>query len=219
MSRRVVPLVMVLAGSLCFGAEARESASKASPPRPSHLFIQSATLTTGSGALVLLRDLDVELPPKELKGTKPTIIYSGAAFITSEGLTRLIGDKISESKIEDLKIVTESGQKAKISGTVHKAGIPLPISIEGPVSLTTEGLLRMEIKSQKAGAISVGVLAGMLGMDPQESIKTKRGSPVRVQKDAVLVDPNGLLGTAQGRVIKAITTSKGLTLLYGDAKK
>lgn len=77
----------------------------------------------------------------------------------------------------------------------------------------------MEIESQKAGAIPVGALAEMLGMSPQQSIKTTRDSPVRVEKHAVLVDPNELLGTAQGRVTEAITTNKGLTLRYGDVKK
>jgi hypothetical protein len=193
--RRVLPLAMVFAG-LLLNAETRKSGLKGSPPRTSHLHIQSAILLTGSGASVQLSELEVELPPKEYKGTQPTIIHSGAVFITSEQLTRLIADKLAGGKIKDLKIETESGQKAKISGTMHKAGIPVPVSIEGPVSVTREGLLRMEIKSEKAAAIPMKAFAEMVGMSPHETVTTKPGSPVRMEKDALLVNPNGLLGTA-----------------------
>ncbi|MCU1285035.1 MAG: hypothetical protein JWO13_1385 [Acidobacteriales bacterium] len=208
-------IAIMLSATICFAAEKNVPAVKKSVPRWSRLQIQAATLTTGSGAPVALTNLDVELPPKEFKATKPTVIRSGDAFLTSEALTRLINDKIASTNIKDFKIETEEGQRAKISATMQKTGIPVPINIEGPVSLTKEGMLRLEIKSEKAGIIPIKSLAGMLGFSPEKSIKTKQSGAVRMEKDAVVVDPNALLGTAVGQVTKATTSSKGLMLRFG----
>lgn len=214
---------MVLVAVKHCAAEDKPAATK-NVPRWSRIQIQSAILTTGSGAPVQLRDLDVALPPKEFRATMQSIIRSGTAFLTSEALTRLINNKVSSNSMKNLRIETEDGQKAKISGTMQKAGIPVPVNIEGPVWLTPDGLLRMEIKSEKAGVVPIKALAGMLGFDPGKSIKPKQsgttGPPaVRLEKDAVIVDPNALLGTARGRVVQAETSSKGLLLTFGSPKK
>ena len=207
--------IFLLASAHCFAADSLEPKH---PPRWSHIQIQTATLITGSGASVELRDLTVDLPPKEFKGKKPSVIRSGDAFLTAEALTRLVSDKIGSSSLQDLKIETEDGQRAKISGKMHKAGIPVPINIEGPVTVTPQGLLRLEIKSEKSGNIPIKGLAKMLGMSPEKSIKTSPNGPVRVEKDAVLVDANALLGTAIGKVTRATTSAKGLSLHFGSER-
>lgn len=189
------------------------------PPRWSHIQIQAATLLTGSGAPVELRNLTVDLPPKEFKGKKPSVIRSGDAFLTSEALTRIVRDKIGGSAIQDLKVETEDGERAKISGKMHKAGIPFPINIEGPITLTPQGLLRLQIQSEKSGGVPVKGLADMLGMSPQKAFKSKPNAPVRVEKDAILIDASALLGTAQGKVTHASISSKGLSLHFGSERQ
>lgn len=190
-------------------------ARAAGPPRPSHLHIDSATLTTGSGAPLRLTNADIELPPKELKNKMPTVIAKGEAFITSEALTILIGEKVSSHSIDNFHVETEDGQRAKISGTIKKAGLPVPVTIEGPLTLTKDGVLRLEIKSEKALGIPMKSLGDALGLSPDKAVKTKQTRAIRVEKDALLVDPSALLGTAQGRVVEAKTSSKGLTLRFG----
>jgi len=194
-------------------------ADTAKAPRPSRLHIDSATLITGSGAPVKLTDADINLPPKELKYKRPTVIEKGSAFISAEGLTRLINDRISGSSLKDFKIETQDGQRAKISGSMKKAGLPVPVSIEGPLTLTSDGLLRLDIKSEKAAGIPIKALADAFGMSPEKSVKSNRPGAVRVEKDALLVDPNELLGTAQTRVVEAKTSRAGLTLRFGSPQK
>lgn len=191
------------------------TAHPAQPPRSSHLHIESATLTTGSGAPLRLTDADIELPPKELKNTKPPLISKGVAFITSNALTILLGDKLSTKSIDKFHVEMEDGQRAKISGEMKKAGMPVPVTIEGPVTLTSGGILRLEIKSEKALGIPMKSLADALGLSPEKSVKAKQTRAVRVEKNAVFVDPSALLGTAQGRVVEATTSAKGLTLRFG----
>ena len=215
MFMRTLACLLVIV-SACFASDAVEPKH---PPRWSHIQIHTATLLTGSGAPVELRDLMVDLPPKAFKGKKPSVIRSGDAFLTSEALTRIVNDKIGSAAIQDLKVETEDGDRAKISGKMHKAGIPLPINIEGPVTLTPQGLLRVEIQSEKSGDIPIKGLAKMLGMSPEKAMKTKPGAPVRVEKDAILIDASALLGTAQGKVTHASVSSKGLLLHFGSDKK
>jgi hypothetical protein len=194
-------------------------ADTAKVPRPSRLHIDSATLITGSGAPVKLTNTDINLPPQELKNKRPTVIEKGIAFISAEGLTRLINDRITGSSLQNFKIETQDGQRAKISGSMKKAGLPVPVSIEGPLTLTSDGLLRLEIKSEKAAGIPIKALADAFGMSPEKSIKSNRSGAVRVEKDALLVDPNELLGTAQTRVVEARTSRVGLTLRFGSPQK
>lgn len=188
-------------------------------PRPSHLHIDSATLTTGSGAPLRLTDADIELPPKELKNKTPTVISKGEAFITSDALTILLDSKLSTKSIDKFHVETEDGQRAKISGTVKKAGLPVPVTIEGPLTLTPDGILQLKIESEKALGIPMKSLGDALGLSPDKAVKTKQTRAIRVEKDALLVDPSALLGTAQGRVVEARTSSKGLTLRFGGENR
>jgi hypothetical protein len=210
---RVLLLISLLASTLAAG----EGVPSKPAGRPSHLNIQSATLITGSGAPVQLRNVEAEIAPREQQ-PKPTIIYSGSAFLTSQGLTKLLQDKLSSTDLKDFKVQTKNGNKAKISATTKKAGLPVPFSIEGPVTLTADGMLRMEIKSEKAAGMPIKALADSLGLDPQSSVKTKQGRGFRIEKDAVFIEPNQLLGvTAQGRVTRTIVNDRGLTLIFGRA--
>jgi hypothetical protein len=195
------------------------TARAAGPPRPSHLHIDSATLTTGSGAPLSLTNADIELPPRELKNRMPTVISKGEAFITSDALTILIADKVSTKSIDKFRVETEDGQRAKISGTMKKAGLPVSVTIEGPLTLTRDGILHLKIESEKALGIPMKSLADALGLSPEKTVKTKQTRAVRIEKDALLVDPSALLGTAEGRVVEATTSSKGLTLRFGPENK
>ena len=208
------PVLTVLAFcSVSFAADAPKPQG-----RPSHLQVKSATLITGSGAPVQLTNVKATIPPKEQQ-PKPTFISSGSAFLTPESLTTLIQDKLGKNeKLSDFKVKTENGNKAMISAKVKKAGVPVPFSVEGPVTVTAEGQLRMAIKSQKAMGVPMKALAEAFGMEPKDSIKTKQGKGFRIEEDAIFIDPNQLLGSiAQGHVQKATVSDKGLTLIFGEA--
>jgi hypothetical protein len=204
----------IIAAACCAALAAAESNPKPkSAPRPARLHIHSATLVTGAGIPVQLQDLRAELPPKQQQ-PRPTLIYSGSAFLTADSLTKLIQSRLSGDGIENLEIDTMPGQRAKISGKMKKAGIPIPVSIEGPVSLTQNGMLRLEVQSKKAGILPMDAIGKLFGFDLSESVPNNRA--VRFEKDALIVDPRELLGTtAQGRVTQVLTTDRGITLRFG----
>jgi len=186
--------------------------------RPSHLKIESGTLTTGSGAAVQLTDAVIVVPPKEAK-SKHTQIATGVAFLTPENLTTLIKDRLSNTELKDFKIETENGDKAKISATKKKIGIPMPISIEGPVTLTPRGELKLAIDSEHVVGIPIKDIADTFGMNPKDMVNSKPNKGFRVEKDAIYFDPNEMLGTAKGHVMSAQVTDKGLKLVFGAAKQ
>lgn len=182
------------------------------------IFIKSAVLTTGSGAPVQLLNVYAEMPPKQ-PNTPPTLIRSGIVFLTSESLSQVVNSKMKDGKIKDLKIVTEAGQKAKISGKVDKAGVPVPISIEGPVTLTNDGKLRLGVKSEKAGGIPIKGIADALHIDTTKSLEGSHSAMFKFEKDALIVDVTTLLGSARGTVIGVATSERGLTLHFGQARR
>lgn len=187
--------------------------------RPSHLQVESGTLITGSGAHVQLAKVQMVVPPKEQHG-QPTQIVSGSAFLTPENLTTLIKDKLGNSKLENFKIETENGSKAKISATKKKAGIPLPISVEGPVTVTADGKLRMAISGEHVIGIPIKDLADALGMDPKGMVKSKPRSGFVVEKDAIFIDPSAMMGGSANSHVKNVeVTDKGLRLIFGEANK
>ena len=51
------------------------------------------------------------------------------------------------------------------------------------MTVTRQGLLRLEIKSEKSGDVPIKGRAKMLGMSPEKSIKTSPNGPVPVEKD------------------------------------
>ena len=195
------------------------AASTPSPKegRPSHLKIESGTLTTGSGANVQLTDAVIVVPPKEEK-SKHTEIASGVAFLTPDNLTTLIKDRLSNTELKDFKIDTENGDKAKISATKKTIGIPIPISIEGPVTVTPQGELKLAIDSEHVVGIPIKDIADTFGMKPKDMVKSKPNKGFRVEKDAIYFDPNEMLGTAKGHVTSAQVTDKGLKLVFGAAE-
>jgi len=187
--------------------------------RPSHLMVESGTLTTGSGANVQLSKVEIVVPPKEQQ-PKPNEIVSGSAFLTSENLTTLIRDKLGKTDLSDFKIQTENGGKAKISANKKEAGIPVPISVEGPVSVTDQGTLRMAIDAEHVVGIPIKDLADAFGMHPKDMVNTKKKSGFSVQNDAILIDPSQMMGSSANSHVQSVeVTDKGMRLIFGQAKK
>jgi hypothetical protein len=199
---------------VCLVASA-ESAKPRPASKPSRLHIDAATLTTGAGVPVILRNLDAELAPKELQ-PKPPTIQGGTAYLTSESLSRLIKSKMQTDGLKDLSVETMRGGRAKISGKMEKAGIPVPVSVEGPVSLTSNGLLTLKLESKKAGVFPLDLLAKVFGVNMEEKVSNRS---VQMTKDQLTVDPRALIGvTASGTVTGVSTDERGMTLRFGPPK-
>lgn len=192
------------------------------PQKPTQLFIASGTLISGNGAPIQVRSLKAAIQEqsspdgKQQQGDpKAVTISSGSAFLSNSTLSRLLNSKLNQRGLEDIKVSNDKG-RVKITGTSKKS-VSVPFTIEGPLSLTPKGQIRLETK--KVQVAKIPGLAGLLGINPEKMID---GGPVKglqTEKDAITFDPDLLWGLpVHGKVTRLAYQNNGLLLVFGESK-
>jgi hypothetical protein len=148
-----------------------------------------------------------------------TEIEQGQVFIDVQSLSREFSSKMeqSASKIDDLEIETKD-DTAQIKGKIKKV-IPIPFTLEGPV--TTDGSrLFFHTKSVKAVGIPVKGLLGMIGKHLDSMLKSESVGGVAVKDDTIIFEPEKI-AHVRGRIIAAKVNPKGLFVSFAgpEAKK
>jgi hypothetical protein len=191
---------------------------------PSRLYIASGTLISGSGAPIELRSLHASIEDgKGKKGCDPKAappqvvsIADGNAFLSDNSLNTLLNAAVAGHSLQNIKVSSEKG-KVKITGTAQKT-IPVAFSVEGPVTLTPQGLIRL--KAEKVSVADLPGLADLLGLNPKNLTDHGSIKGVQAQKDAILFDPDLLWGLpVHGRVTRLVLERNGLLLTFGNAYK
>jgi len=207
--------VLALASSLL-------GADKAAPDKkkPTHLFIKSGTLLSGSGAPIQVRSFQTSIADGHAPG-KPTdheekvvTILSGTAFLSNQSLSKLLNEKLAGKNLEDIQVSCDKG-KVKITGKAKKA-IAVPFTIEGPVSLTPQGFIHLKTEEKKVGKLPG--LADLLGLNPDKIAGDGSVKGIKAEKDAIDFDPDLLWGLpVHGRVTRLALQQNGLLLVFGGA--
>jgi hypothetical protein len=121
-------------------------------------------------------------------------IESARVAMTPASLTNLMNNVVfasGDTPIKNLKIEIE-GRELKQSGVLKK-GIDVPFTMRATLDVTPEGRLRIHPISMKAaGFVSKRVL-DFFGLELEKLIKLKPESPVKVDRDDLLLDPERLL--------------------------
>ncbi len=198
-----------------FAADPKPATNKA----PIRLRIRSGTLIGSDGAPIELRGFEADVadgncdPSKDHVGDKVVLIRAGDAFLSNESLGRLLTDKLKDHNLTDIKISNDKG-KVKITGTAKKA-ISVPFTIEGPVTLTDKGLIRLEMATMKVAHLPKGV-AEFLGIDPEKMAGDGKVKGVSMEKNAIAFDPDLLWDLpVHGRVRRLTVGKNGLRLMFG----
>jgi hypothetical protein len=133
-------------------------------------------------------------------------IDSARVSMTPESLTNVMNNVVfaaADAPIKNLKI-TIDGQELVQSGTLKK-GVGIPFSMRATLAATADGRIRIHPSSIKAaGFVPKGVL-DFLGLHLDRLVKMTGSSPVKVEGDDLLLDPQGLLPppAIRGRITKA----------------
>jgi hypothetical protein len=151
-------------------------------------------------------DLEVRTLRGRLKRTKPDRmvtfddsdsfvleIDTGEVAITAASLSALLNSYVFAypgAPIKNLQ-VSIKGSRLSQKGTLHK-GVDLPFEIEGPVSTTPEGDIRLHAEKIKSAGIPFKGLMHLFGADLSKLVNENAGRGAKIEGDDIILSPGGI---------------------------
>jgi hypothetical protein len=176
--------------------------------------------------------LEVRMLRGRLQQTKPDIpvtfddaasftveIDSAQVAITAASLTALMNSYVLAYEGAPIKniVVTIDGNRLIQRGTIHK-GADLPFEIEGSLSATEDGNIRVHADKIKAAHIPVKGLLHLLGENLSKLVNQNAGRGMKVVDDNIILNPRTLTPPPhlQGRVTR-VTIANGRIVQFFDS--
>jgi hypothetical protein len=151
-------------------------------------------------------DLEVRTLRGRLKRTKPdhpvtfddsdsfvVEIDTGEVAITAASLSALLNSYVFAypgAPIKNLQ-VSIKGSRLSQKGTLHK-GVDLPFEIEGPVSTTPDGDIRLHAEKIKSAGIPFKGLMHLFGADLSKLVNQNAGRGAKIEGDDIILSPGGI---------------------------
>ncbi len=221
MRRLVFLIAILLPCAVAIAADTK--APKTDGQRPSRLLIRSGTLVSTTGAPIQLHAFEADIATgvdeksSQHLGNKIVLIRTGSAFLSNDALGRLLNAKLKGHHLENIKVTNDKG-KLKITGQAKKA-VSVPFTIEGPVSLSDQGFIRLEMAKVRVGHLPKGI-ADLLGLDPEKMAGDGSVKGVTMDKNAIAFDPDLLWGLpVHGQVGRLVVEPNGLLLVFGARRE
>jgi hypothetical protein len=227
MRRRIVlPLFAVLLGLALAGA-APTSETKSGKVRAE---MKVVDLRIEPSIVMEVRRLHGALVPTQ-EGKPPWFddpssftveIDEGEIAVTPASLSALMNGHVFNypgAPIKDVKIEIVNGRIRQEATLARK--IPVRATLEGDLSVTPEGKIRLHPTSIKAGKLPVKGLLDLFGVELDELIKTRESRGVSVVKDDLFLDPEKLLPSPklQGKVTAVRLERDRIVQIFGGGEK
>jgi hypothetical protein len=231
-------LLLALAG--CGG---QKTASPAAPPsgeaKASHPLrsggkvraeMKGVDFMVDPSVVLEIRTLHGELVPTH-KGEPPWFddassfqleIDQGEIAITPASMSAIMNNYVFNypgAPVGDVKIEIEDG-RLKQSATL-KRKIPVHTTIEGDLSVTPEGDIRLHPVKIKAADLPVKGLLNLFDIELDEMIKTRESKGVRIVENDFILDPEKLLPSPRmlGRVTAVRLERDRIVQIFGGGPK
>ena len=188
---------VILAAALCRAGAPGEPAAEA----PVDIQMRNVHFRISPDIVLEIRHLRGQL--RRTKPDVPVTFDDPASFrveidtaevaITPASMTALMNSHVlayEGSPVKNVQIEIK-GDRLVQKGTVKK-GVDLPFEIEGSLSATPEGEIRMHAEKIKAGALPVKGLLHVFGKELDDLVKTAGSRGMRVQDDDIILAPRGL---------------------------
>ncbi len=213
---RRLTFLLLTAAPLSFAAEPVKC-----PPFPSRIDVESGAYSSQPGVTFKLREFAADMVSRgkisPLCFLRVAVVEHGEVFVSSESLSHIFERKLKEgnSNVSDVKLETGEGT-ARLTGKVKKL-VPIPFTIEGPVS--TDGtVINLEAKTIKAVGIPVKGLLEMVGAHLSSLMSSGNLNGVKTTGNKISFVPEQL-GHIKGHIDQAVASPHGLTLKYRDTRK
>ncbi len=207
-------LCLVLLAFSCLTTLAAEQLK--CPPQITHIFMPQGEYSPQPGTVFALHDFQADMVARgkssPLCFTRWTDIKKGEVFVSSQSLSNMFERKLRQSDraVSEVKVELKD-DKARISGKMKKA-VPIPFSIEGPV--TTDGRnLDLQAKSIKAVGIPMKGLLDALGKHLGSLVQSESMSGISASGDTLIFRPEQI-SHVRGHIASVQLTDKGLVVKF-----
>jgi hypothetical protein len=194
---------------------------KRSPEEQTHGTAGAVQIQMKNVNFRLARDISLEVRTLrgQLQRVKPEVpvtfddtasftvaIDSAEVALTPQSLTALMNSYVLAYEGAPIKkvAVTFDGGRVIQKGTIHK-GVDLPFEIEGSLSVTEEGNIRVHADKVKAAHVPVKGLLHLFGEDLSKLVNQNAGRGMRIVGDDIILNPRTLTPPPhlEGRITRA----------------
>ena len=146
-------------------------------------------------------------------------VSSAEVAMTPASLTELMNSYVLAFDGAPIKHVevTLQGQKLIQKGTIHK-GVDLPFEMEGTISVTEDGNIRVHADKIKSAHVPIKGLLHLFGEDLSKLMKEKSQRGMQIVGDDIILNPGSLTPAPhlQGRVSR-VAIAGGKIVQYFDS--
>ena len=154
-------------------------------------------------------------------------IDTAEVAITTASLSALLNSYVfayPEAPIKNMH-VSINGSRVIQKGTIHK-GVDLPFEIEGPVSATPDGNIRLHAEKIRSAHIPFKGLLHLFGADLSKLVNKNAGRGAKIEGDDIILAPRGItpsphleghvtqMNIKDGRIIEIFDSGRHLPSLH-----
>ena len=207
-------------------AQPEPSATPQTTPTPVQTEFHNVDFHVGFGVVLHIRWLRGELLPTR-NDQPPTFddkdsfmfkVTSGLVVLGPDDLARLMNGYIfadPDAPLRNLEI-TIKGDRLKEQGTLKK-GVGIPFEIEGALSATADGFVKLHATGIKSAHLPVKGLMDLFGLNLARVVNLSKARSIWMQGDDIFLDPARMIPPPRivGKVSRATVENGGVTLVFG----
>lgn len=167
------------------------------------------------GKLVPTKDIPVFDDPRSFI----LQIDSATLAMSTDALGHVLNDHVFSAPDAPLKnlVISTDGNQLKIRGKLAEKG-NVSFEMEGEISATPEGKIRLHAKHIKAAHLPVKGVLDLFGVKLADLINTKKIKGVLTEKDDVILDPEEILPPPQihGKVTEVKIENGQIVQVFGS---
>jgi hypothetical protein len=196
-------------------------------PGPVEAQFRNLEFHVDSGVVLHIRWLRGELArthddvPPTFDDPRSFVFRTKAAVVSlpPDGLARLMNEYVfnyADAPLRNLKI-TIAGDRLKQEGTLKK-GVGIPFELEGVLSATPDGMVRLHSSKIKSAHLPVKGLMDLLGVKLASVVNVNQSRGVRVEGDDLFLNPAAMLPPPriEGKVSAARIENGQVVLEFGN---
>jgi hypothetical protein len=220
-------LALLLAGNLRVAGQKEDPHAK-SAGSPVEIQIRNTNLRLTSAVTLQVRSMRGRLVPTsadrpvtlDAPDSFTVDVDSGTMAIGIDSLSQVLNSYVFAYPGAPLKNISMSVKGARLvqKGTLHK-GVDLHYEMEGDLSVTPDGNLRMHVDKIKAGPIPFKGLLHFFGEDLSKLINLNEARGVRMEGDDILMFPARMLPAPHihGRIASVSVEGNNIVQLFHAA--